>query len=311
MKKYFKSKRKVNVFKIVSKFFYVFVLFSVLYLSRFMLEFRLVSSNKEFISYIFNISNLKDNDLNNNVLFNSIFKLIKNDPDEMLKSVFNVEYEKGDTILMNYMEKENIEVQKTVSQEPLVYIYNSHQAEEYVGGNVISAGRVLKEKLDSIGIPTIFEESDILEFMRINNLNHNYSYVASSYYIKETLKNYPNLKLLIDFHRDSVGKDKTTTIINGKSCAKVLFVVGLEHDNYNSNLELASSINNIINSKYDGLSKGILKKEGPGVNGIYNQDLSSNMILLEFGGEENTFEEVVNTIDLMSDVIKEYLNEKK
>jgi len=305
MKRHFRLKRRVN------NFIDVFVLISILYFSKFIFDFKIVSSNKELISYIFNITNLKNDD---NVLLNSFIKLTNNNPLDNLKSVFNVEYEKGDIILMNYMQKENVEIKEEVKEEikkPQVYIYNSHQGEKYVGGNVIEAGRLLKEKLESNGIPTIFEESDILDFMRVNNLNHNQSYIASSYYIKETLKNNPDLKLIIDFHRDSVSKDLSTININGKNYSKVLFVVGLENENYNVNLGLANSINNIIDNKYPGLSKGILKKQGPGVNGVYNQDINGNMVLLEFGGEENTFEEVSNTIDLMTEVIKEYLNEKK
>lgn len=300
MKRHFRFKKRVN------NFIDIFVLISILYFSKFILDFKIVSSNKELISHIFNITNLKNDD---NVLLNSFIKLTNNNPLDNLKSVFNVEYEKGDIILMNYMQKENVEVKEEI--KPQVYIYNSHQGEKYVGGNVIEAGRLLKEKLESNGIPTIFEESDILDFMRVNNLNHNQSYIASSYYIKETLKNNPDLKLIIDFHRDSVSKDLSTININGKNYSKVLFVVGLENENYKVNLDLAITINNIINNKYQGLSKGILKKEGPGVNGVYNQDINGNMVLLEFGGEENTFEEVSNTIDLMTEVIKEYLNEKK
>lgn len=46
------------------------------------------------------------------------------------------------------------------------------------------------------------------------------------------------------------------------------------------------------------------------VNGIYNQDLNENMILLECGGYQNKIEEVNNTMILLSDVIKEYLEAK-
>ena len=52
-----------------------------------------------------------------------------------------------------------------------------------------------------------------------------------------------------------------------------------------------------------------IQKEGPGVNGIYNQDLSENIILLEVGANENTIEEVTNTLDIISQVIKEKINE--
>ena len=53
-----------------------------------------------------------------------------------------------------------------------------------------------------------------------------------------------------------------------------------------------------------------MKKKGYGVNGIYNQDLKGNVILIEIGGNENNIEEINNTLDIMALVIGEYLNEK-
>ena len=52
-----------------------------------------------------------------------------------------------------------------------------------------------------------------------------------------------------------------------------------------------------------------MQKEGAGVNGIYNQDVSSNMLLIECGGYENTIDEVANTTDILAAIITEYLGE--
>ena len=54
-----------------------------------------------------------------------------------------------------------------------------------------------------------------------------------------------------------------------------------------------------------------MKKQGYGVNGVYNQDLNSNVILIEMGGHENNIDEVNNTLDLVALAIGEYLNEKE
>ena len=140
------------------------------------------------------------------------------------------------------------------------------------------ASYMLKEKLNNLGIPTIVEEGNITEFIRLNNWNYDYSYLASRYFIEGALEEYPSLKYFIDLHRDSVKKDYSTTVINGKSYAKVLFVVGLEHENYRYNLELANYINNKIKAKYPTLTRGVLTKQGKNVNGIYNQDISKNSI---------------------------------
>ena len=44
------------------------------------------------------------------------------------------------------------------------------------------------------------------------------------------------------------------------------------------------------------------------MNGVYNQDFSKNCILIEVGSEENTYEEVTNTIEVIGQML--YLYEK-
>ena len=102
----------------------------------------------------------------------------------------------------------------------------------------------------------------------------------------------------------------TTITINGKNYAKVLFVVGQDHDNWAKNMDIANKINNLINNNCNGLSRGILKKSGYGVDGIYNQDISSNSILIEIGSTDNTIDEVLNTINVLSNVLYKYIKEE-
>lgn len=206
------------------------------------------------------------------------------------------------------------------SKSPLVYIYNSHQGEKYsteyledynITPDVLIASNMLKDKLNNIGITTIIEENNILDYMKKNNLKHADSYKASRIFLTNTINNYSTIKLFIDLHRDAAKHSATTTIINDKECAKVLFVIGLENKNYKENLEVVTQINDLILKKYPTLTRGIMKKEGYGVNGIYNQDLAYNVILLEVGGHENNIDEINNTLDLISEIIGEYLNEKE
>lgn len=199
---------------------------------------------------------------------------------------------------------------------PVVYIYNSHQLEAYnnqyleiynIRPNVMMASFMLKEKLFSLGIPSLVEEANLTEFMRINNWGHADSYKASRFFIIDAKNKYDSLVFFIDLHRDSIKKTQSTVTINGKSYAKTLLLVGLENPNYALNLKVAESINSIINQSYPNLSRGILKKQGKGVDGVYNQDISPNMILIEIGGVDNNIEEVLNTVDALASVLYEYL----
>ena len=49
----------------------------------------------------------------------------------------------------------------------------------------------------------------------------------------------------------------------------------------------------------------VSKKAESTLNGIYNQDLSSNSMLIELGGVENDINEVLNTLDALSVVFNE------
>lgn len=199
---------------------------------------------------------------------------------------------------------------------PIIYIYNTHQLENYnnrrlsiygITPNVMMASYLLKEKLNRMGYATIVEDTNISDFLNLNGWDYGSSYKASRLLVLDKVNKYPSLKYFIDIHRDSVNKDVTYIEINKKKYAKILFVIGLEHDNYKANLKLAENINNLFNKKYPNLSRGILKKEGPQVDGIYNQDISSNSMLIELGGVDNDIEEVLNTVDAISDVLSSYI----
>ncbi len=201
---------------------------------------------------------------------------------------------------------------------PIIYIYNSHQLENYnsanldiygITPNVLMASYILKEKLIDKGLPVIVEDTNLTEFLRINNWNHGDSYKASRLLIIDKQTKYPSLQYFIDIHRDSVTKDVSTVPIGDKKYARLLFVVGLDYENYEPNLQLANEINDLFNQSYSGLSRGVLKKTGPGVDGVYNQDMSNKALLIEVGGYENTIEEVFNTITAISDILSKYIGD--
>lgn len=208
---------------------------------------------------------------------------------------------------------------KEKNSEPLIYLYNSHQKEGYskeymddynVMPDVFLASHIMQEKLNNKGIKAIVMEDDIIAYLNNNKLDYSKSYEASRYYLKPAIDKYKSVKLFIDLHRDSTSKEVSTTSIENKSYAKVMFVIGKEYNTYESNLAIANNINNKVESIYPTLSRGVLEKEGYGVNGVYNQDLASNIILIELGGDKNNLEEVTNTIDILVDVLMEYVNEK-
>ena len=230
----------------------------------------------------------------------------------------NLEYSNLEELkeISYYIEDPN----KVDIDNPIIYIYNSHQLENYnndnleiygITPNVLMASYLLKEKLNQKGISTIVEDTNLTEFLELNNWDYASSYKASRIFILDKQNTYKSLKYYIDIHRDSVGKNLSTTTINDKPYARILFVVGLEHKNYQKNLNLANKLNDLFEKHYKGLSRGVLKKEGQNVNGIYNQDLNENSMLIELGGVDNNIDEVLNTINAIADILNIYIKENK
>ena len=171
------------------------------------------------------------------------------------------------------------------------------------------ARKQIRENLNKAGINTIVEEENVTEILRVNNWKGSKAYDVTRMLINDAKSKNKTLKYFIDIHRDSVSKDKTTVTIGETSYARFYFVIGLENANYEKNMKFASVLDTMLNSLHKGISKGILQKEGKGVNGVYNQDIDPNVLLIEVGGYENTIEEVNNSINVLSDILIKYIKE--
>lgn len=328
-----KKRKKAKFLKLLLWIIFFFALYFSL--SFIALRGKLVSSNQEFIERLLMDSNhhMLYEKSNKNPIHQFLLWVsnvdIKN-PVSMLENVFGykkdsldkteyVYHEASDEEEIDFDMNNYIQDPHPVDiNNPRVYIYNTHQLEAYsannfeeynITPNVMMASYLLKEKLNKLGTSTIVETSNITDFLSLNGWDYASSYKASRFYMLDTINKYSSLDLLIDLHRDALPHSLSTTEIDGKKYAKVLFVVGLDYANYEPNLNLATTLHNKIKEKYPSLSRGVITKSGQGVNGIYNQDVADHVILIECGGNENSIEEVMNTIDVLSLVIHEYLGD--
>jgi stage II sporulation protein P len=172
--------------------------------------------------------------------------------------------------------------------------------------NVSLLGERLRKKLISNGIGAIDDKTNIGSELAKKQWNWKSSYKMSRLVVQDDLENDKNLNYLIDIHRDDARRDVTTQVINGKSYAKLYFVVGVENKNYKKNYEFAKEINKEIEKVDQRLTRGIFSKNYSNGNGVYNQDLSPNSILIEVGGVDNTLPELYRTIDLLGDILAKY-----
>ena len=208
----------------------------------------------------------------------------------------------------------------TTGGKEVVYLYFSHNRESYLPYlegvtnpnlayhskvNVTGIGDRLKERLESQGVGTTVDKSDVMGTLNEKGLGFGSAYQESRSVVETAMAGNRDLKYLIDIHRDSRRKKDTTVSIDGKAYAKLAFVIGGNNQNYEKNLKLATEIHELLEKNYKGLSRGIIENKGPGMNGVYNQDLSGNALLIEFGGVDNTFEELYRSADALADVFSE------
>ena len=211
-----------------------------------------------------------------------------------------------------------VETPDVTNKEPTVYIYNSHQTESYrsdfaesfnINNTVYLASHILKEYLEDLGISVIVEENSIVDVLNTNGWKYGSSYRASRILLEQAKNTNPSLNFFIDLHRDAASYERTMVEIDGKKYAKIMFVVGLKHDNYGPNLELANNLNERIKNFNPDLTRGVLQKNNSGANGIYNQDFDPNTILIEVGGQYNYIEEVNNTLKVFANILYDYFEE--
>lgn len=203
----------------------------------------------------------------------------------------------------------------------VVYIYFSHNRESFLPYfrkgtipemayhskfNVTLIGERLGKTLKQYGIGNTVSNVDIISMLRERNLNFNHSYQMSRELVLNEKKSNRDLEMYFDIHRDALPRKYTTTHINGKPYAKISFVIGSAHKNYKENLNFTNTINSLIEKQYPGLSRGVIVKNQNQGNGVYNQDLSPNSVIIEMGGVENRLEELYRTADVLGNVISQY-----
>lgn len=206
-----------------------------------------------------------------------------------------------------------------------VFIYHSHNRESFIPHlkdtegastvnhkdiNITLVGERLGNKLLEKGIGAVIDKTDIATVLAERSWTYGKSYQASREVVAEAISQNNDFTYFLDIHRDSAKRKTTTTKINDKNYAKLYFVVGTGHPNYRKNEQFAIELNNRIKEKYPNLTRGIFRKDKSQGNGVYNQDLSPNSVIIEIGGVENTLEEMYNTADLLAEIFADYYWEK-
>lgn len=226
----------------------------------------------------------------------------------------------GEAYIKNYTKRTiDIEKLKTVSTQKInsetsFLIFHTHTSETYTiekdkytdfyrtedeKYNITSVGKALANALTSKGYKCMHDKT-VHDYPSYNG-----AYKASLATVENIMKK-QKYDFVIDIHRDAISSNynfRPTTQINGKSVAKLMFVIGtdasgLSHEKWQENLKLAIMIQNRAEEMYPGLFREINLSKSR-----YNQHVSTGAMILEVGATGNTLEEAQNAMQYFAEVI--------
>lgn len=274
----------------------------ILFCLFFLISFYITGSkilNTSLINYL-----IYDEEQISSIKYNNMLKEIsKNIVNDVVKETTildnNIIINKNNSSFVNLIKKDDYKV----------YIYNTHDEEGYSNKGfevynttptVKLASYMLKDELKNLGINALVEERPVIKEIKKQGLPYYYSYDISNKYCKEIKEKYPSIIYFIDLHRDGIDKSLSTVTINDKAYAKMMFLLGMNHDDANKNLEVVTKLNNYLNDNYKGLMRSIYKR-----NDItYYQELSSHNFIIEIGGQDNTYQEVYNSVKALAKALE-------
>lgn len=213
--------------------------------------------------------------------------------------------------------------------EPQVLIFHTHTSESYMNKdsdffyesfyprslnnskNVVKVGDAITEKLKEHGINTIHD----ITYHDTPSYNGSYSRAANT--IKENLKKYPSIQMVIDIHRDSLGsketgKMKPTFKYKDKKAAQLMVISGCDPDgsvgfpNWKQNLKLALRVQKYCESMFPGITRPLNFAKVK-----YNEHLTPGSLLIEVGSDANSLEEAVYTGSMLGESLSKMLNDIK
>ncbi|MEK4520320.1 stage II sporulation protein P [Psychrobacillus sp. FSL W7-1493] len=200
----------------------------------------------------------------------------------------------------------------THSHESFIPIVKNEtgQAEVYHStSNITAFEDIIRNHFSLNSIETEFLGIDTMSELKKTNRTFPEAYNVVRPYLTDNVQN-NKYDIIIDLHRDSTTRKNSTLTYNNETFGKIYFVVGEEHPNYLINKSYAQHLSSHLNELVPGISKGVIGKKGDHVDGIYNQDLANNMVLIELGGIDNTQEEINRSISVLAKAVSELLQDE-
>ena len=162
--------------------------------------------------------------------------------------------------------------------------------------NVVRIGDELTEILTEAGLNVVHDRG-IYDYPSYTG-----SYARAEAAITQYLDSFPDIRVVLDIHRDALGSGdvvyKTMAEEEGNVASQIMLLVGtdesgLEHAFWRGNLAFALYLQNAVNSAFPTLMRPVLL-----VSQRYNQQLTPGSLIVEVGSSGNTLREALAAIRL-------------
>ncbi len=169
--------------------------------------------------------------------------------------------------------------------------------------NVVRIGDEIQKTLEGFGIKVTHDKT-LCDWPDYNSSYDNSLAIAKKYAAQN-----PNLKVILDVHRDSIAGSSGEQIktVGAENTSQLMFVVGtdmtgLEHPLWRQNLSFALNLQKRIISKYPNLMRPINLRTHR-----FNQQVSTGSLILEVGSDGNTLDEALNAARIFGRELGGYL----
>jgi|GEM_PF-1027924 len=168
--------------------------------------------------------------------------------------------------------------------------------------NMIAVGTAFAEILEGCGIEVIhctemFDEESYID-----------AYTRSAEAVKEYMEEYPQIKYVIDIHRDAVVREDGTVIrSDGGSGAQLMIVcgtdeMGADFPEWRENLAFGKEYQRMLFDKEPQLVRRMNLRKAS-----FNQQLCERYLLLEVGTCGNTLDEAISSAEVAADVFADLI----
>ena len=196
--------------------------------------------------------------------------------------------------------------------KPQILIYHTHSQEAYKdsgpGQTVVGIGDYLTRLLEAKGY-NVYHDKSVYD-LKNGQLDRSKAYNYALDGITNILQQNPSIEVVLDIHRDGVGENlHLVTQVDGRDTAQIMFFNGLsqtpegpieylQNPYREDNLAFSLQMQLGAAAYYPGFTRKIYLK---GLR--YNEHLRPKSSLIEVGAQTNTYEEALNAMEPLSELL--------